>query len=363
MSELFDVEDHIYIQLANLLRLQIENDTLQGKIPGIRQLAQQYSVNFKTANKAVSLLVQEGYLYRLRGKGTYVTDGSVAKDAHVVVSFIVTDIVNPYFAHLAQSLQKMAPEYNMTMIVSTTHGSIDTLTHILESYQKSPSQLAIVQGGVTRNKAHFEIIASQAIPVIGMHTRITAIDDVWSDMRAGAQLITNHLIEQHNSQVGYLSGSDEPIRQTGRFQGYRDALLGKGFQVAPQFIAETEPTYRGGHQAVLAMINDGNLPPVLLFYNQIMAMGGMSALLSRGLKVPHDVAIASIDDSIEPSQMLVPTTTIDFSVEEAARQALQLGRRRLTAPGVEPMHVRIPPRLIVRKSSQVKSGDAGGSEG
>jgi DNA-binding GntR family transcriptional regulator len=69
MNDLFDADDYIYIQLANLLRSQIENGYLQGKIPGIRHLAQQYSVNFKTANKAVSLLVQEGHLYRLRGKG------------------------------------------------------------------------------------------------------------------------------------------------------------------------------------------------------------------------------------------------------------------------------------------------------
>jgi DNA-binding LacI/PurR family transcriptional regulator len=264
---------------------------------------------------------------------------------------MVTDIVNPYFAHVAQSLQEMATEYNMTIVINTTHGSLDALYKILESYKERPPQLLIVQGGITRNEMHFEIIARQGLPMIGVHTRIKTIDDVWSDMRAGAQLITNHLVDEHGGQVGYISGSDEPIRQTGRFQGYRDALLSRGFQVDSRFLADTDPTYRGGHEAVLAMIDSGSVPSVLLFYNQIMAMGGMSALFGRGLKVPDDVAIASIDDSIDTSQMLMPTTTIDFSVSETAQQALQLARRRLNTPGATPMHVRIPPRLIVRQSS------------
>lgn len=354
MKDQFSSEEHIYTQLATLIRSQIEHGHLQGKIPGLRDLAQQYSVNVKTANKAVSLLVNEGYLFRLRGKGTFVADGTGTQDAHVLAGFIVTDIVNPYFAHLAQALQDIAAEHNMTIIVNTTHGSVNALRQILDAHQRQQAQLLIVQGGVVRNTEHFEIITSYGIPTIGMHTRIASIDDVWPDMRAGAQLVTDHLIEQCGSKVGYISGSDEPVEQTGRYQGYRDALVSKGFNVDSRFVAETDPTYRGGYTIVSKMADQGDFPQALLFYNQIMAMGGVSALISQGLKVPDDVAIASIDDSIDTSQMLVPTTTIDFSAEQAARQALQLCRRRLSSPGVKPIHSRIAPTLLIRESSTKK---------
>jgi DNA-binding LacI/PurR family transcriptional regulator len=92
------------------------------------------------------------------------------------------------------------------------------------------------------------------------------------------------------------------------------------------------------------------LPEALLDDNQLIALGGVSALLSGGLAVPAARAMSSIDDSIDTSQLLVPTT-VDFSAEEAARQALQLGRRRLIWPGSAPIHARIAPSLIVRMSS------------
>lgn len=354
MSDQFSSDDHIYIQLATLLRSQIEHGHLQGKIPGVRDLAQQYSVNVKTANKAVSLLVSEGHLFRLRGKGTFVAEGDADQDAHVRVGFIVTDIVNPYFAHLAQALQDIASEHNITVVVNTTHGSLDMLQHILDTHQKRQTRLLIVQGGVVRNNQHFDLISSYGIPIVGMHTRKADVDDVWPDMRAGAQLATDHLIELRGERVGYISGSDEPVLQTGRFQGYRDAIVSKGYKVDTNLIVETDPTYRGGHTAVLNMLDGGHIPSAILFYNQFMAMGGVSALLSRGLDVPQDVAICSIDDSIDVSQMLIPTTTIDFSATEAAQQALQLCRRRLTTPGATPLHTRIAPSLIVRESSTVE---------
>lgn len=351
MNDQFSSEDHIYIQLANLLRSQIEHGYVSGKISGIRDLAQQYSVNVKTANKAVSLLVKEGHLFRLRGKGTFVAEGTSAEDTHARVGFIVTDIVNPYFAHLAQALQDIASQHNMTVLINTTHGSVEALRQILNSHQTHNSQLLIVQGGVARNKEHFEIISNSGIPVIGLHTRIPAIDDVWSDMRAGSQLATSHLIEQRGALVGYISGSDEPVEKTGRFHGYRDALVSKGYNVDMRFVAETDPTYRGGHNTVLKMIDSGYFPEALLFYNQIMAMGGMSAIINRGLEIPKDVAICSIDNSIDISQMLIPTSTVDFSAIEAAQQALQLCRRRLISPGTTSIHARIAPSLILRDSS------------
>lgn len=354
MNDQFSSEDHIYIQLANLLRSQIEHGYVSGKISGIRDLAQQYSVNVKTANKAVSLLVKEGHLFRLRGKGTFVAEGTSAEDTHARVGFIVTDIVNPYFAHLAQALQDIASQHNMTVLINTTHGSVEALQQILNSHQTHNSQLLIVQGGVARNKEHFEIISNSGIPVIGLHTRIPAIDDVWSDMRAGSQLATNHLIEQRGALVGYVSGSDEPVEKTGRFHGYRDALVSKGYNVDMRFVAETDPTYRGGHNTVLEMIDSGYFPEALLFYNQIMAMGGMSAIINRGLEIPKDFAICSIDNSIDISQMLIPTSTVDFSAIEAAQQALQLCRRRLISPGTTPIHARIAPSLILRDSSHTE---------
>ncbi len=351
MQNIFTSEDYVYNQLADLLRSQILRGDLEGKIPGIRELAQQYSVNFKTANKAVSLLVDEKLLYRLKGRGTFVAETTASREKHAIIGFVITDIINPYFAHLAQAIQEMAHEQNISVFVDTNHSSTDRLKQILNTYRRRNVQLVIVHGGVVRHASALDALMDSSFPIVGIHTHLQTIDDVWPDVRSGAQLATEHLITGCGINIGLVSGSDDPVRETGRFEGFRDAIHSTGNTVDFRFVVETEPTYRGGHQAVLDMLDQNGLPKALLFYNQIMAMGGVSALLSRGIQVPGDVAIASIDDSINEAQMLVPTTTVALPFDKTASHTLDLARRRMTNPAAAPMSIRVMPRLIVRESS------------
>lgn len=65
----------LYYQLKERLEESIESGHwLPGdKIPSENQLMDQYNVSRNTAKKAIEELVQEGALYRIQGKGTFVT--------------------------------------------------------------------------------------------------------------------------------------------------------------------------------------------------------------------------------------------------------------------------------------------------
>lgn len=363
MSNRYNSDDYVYSQLADLLRAQIAHGNLDGKIPGIRELAQQYSVNFKTANKAVSVLVDEGLLHRLQGRGTFVTEQtSAGVHAESSLGFVITDITNPYFAQLAQSVQKVAYEHKISIFVNTNHSSTDRLKQILETYQQQKIQLVIVHGGVVRHSSARDALFSCGMPLVGIHTHLTSIDDVWPDVRAGAQLVTEHLIEKYGTNVGLVSGSGDPVRETGRFRGFRDALLRYGSTVDLNYVVETEPTFRGGYQAVVALLQQNGLPKALLFYNQIMAMGGVSALIAHGVQVPQDIAVASIDDGINAEQMLVPTTTVALPFEETARHALYLAQRRLSNPVAPVIDIRVMPRLVVHETPSIEIPTSFGNE-
>lgn len=56
------------------------------KIPSERVLIQNYDVSRITVRKALDELVNEGYLYRVHGKGTYVKGGGVKQDLFSITS-------------------------------------------------------------------------------------------------------------------------------------------------------------------------------------------------------------------------------------------------------------------------------------
>ena len=78
-----------YYQLANIIRQQIENGTFQAytAIPSERQIEEQYSLSRPTIRQAIDILERQGYLYRVHGKGTFVSPPKLQKGILELTSF------------------------------------------------------------------------------------------------------------------------------------------------------------------------------------------------------------------------------------------------------------------------------------
>ena len=78
MDFIFDDDRPIYIQLVELLRIQIVSGELkQGeRIPSVRELALTARVNPNTMQKALSELENEGLIYTERTNGKFVTNNN-----------------------------------------------------------------------------------------------------------------------------------------------------------------------------------------------------------------------------------------------------------------------------------------------
>jgi GntR family transcriptional regulator len=62
----------LYVQLADILRGQIERRELTGRVPSIKTLAQQHGVAMGTAERALVLLRDEGTVKVVIGRGAFV---------------------------------------------------------------------------------------------------------------------------------------------------------------------------------------------------------------------------------------------------------------------------------------------------
>ncbi|MBP3037904.1 GntR family transcriptional regulator [Bacillaceae bacterium Marseille-Q3522] len=71
----------IYYQLEEEIKEQIENGTLQegDTIPSEREYAERYQISRMTVRQALTNLVNDGYLFREKGRGTFVRQQKVAQ--------------------------------------------------------------------------------------------------------------------------------------------------------------------------------------------------------------------------------------------------------------------------------------------
>ncbi|MFE8701594.1 phosphonate metabolism transcriptional regulator PhnF [Cytobacillus sp. FJAT-54145] len=79
----------IYHQLEEYIRGQIENGTypFDTTIPSERELAERFEISRMTVRQAINNLVNDGYLYREKGRGTFVNRRKVEQKLQAVTSF------------------------------------------------------------------------------------------------------------------------------------------------------------------------------------------------------------------------------------------------------------------------------------
>jgi len=62
----------LYVQLAELLRAQIEGGTITKRLPSVKTLSQEHGVSHITAERALTRLKNDGLIVPVIGKGYYV---------------------------------------------------------------------------------------------------------------------------------------------------------------------------------------------------------------------------------------------------------------------------------------------------
>jgi DNA-binding GntR family transcriptional regulator len=62
----------LYMQLAALLRAQIEDGTITTRLPSVKTLSQEHGVSHITAERALTTLRDDGLITAVIGKGYYV---------------------------------------------------------------------------------------------------------------------------------------------------------------------------------------------------------------------------------------------------------------------------------------------------
>ncbi len=109
-----------YKDVAGQLLRRIESGELTGALPGVKQLAVEYEINFMTADKAIRFLEQQQVVSRIPRKGTY-----VRKQKNIALC--VHD-PNPFFTEIAfytpfmGAIQKYLGERNYFMISENLYG-------------------------------------------------------------------------------------------------------------------------------------------------------------------------------------------------------------------------------------------------
>lgn len=168
------------------------------------------------------------------------------------------------------------------------------------------------------------------------------------DQYYGSRIITEHLIALGHRRICEISGPCNWFGALARHEGWQAAL--KAADLEPIASVEGDWTSESGYAAALALLDNQQFT-ALVVGNDQMALGAISALHNRGVRIPEDVSVVGFDDIAESAYFLPPLTTIRQDFSELGRQGLAYLVDLIQGQPNRTDQLVIKPELIIRKST------------
>lgn len=167
------------------------------------------------------------------------------------------------------------------------------------------------------------------------------------DQYRGARSAVRHLAELGHTRIHHLAGPSTAPDALERVRGWRDELIAQRLEIPD--LLEGDWTAASGYD-LGQRLEVG--PGVAAFAsNDQMAIGLLSSLRDRGIRVPEDTSVVGFDDVPEAPYMFPPLTTVrqDF----AALGALMMQKVLIAVeePDSATEDTPLSTKLIVRKST------------
>lgn len=321
-----------YRQLADKIRQDIlGGDFKPGQqIPIEDELMNLFAMSRNTVRQAVKLLVDDGYLIKIRGNGTFVAEslpqlkngeGSGRRRIGVVLNHVNTYI----FPSLLMGISDYLFEKDYALVIRDTHNHIAKEERILSELLETNLEGLIIEparSGLPHVNHDLYRRIEESIPCVLVHAKLPdfSFPTVAVDDAGGSELLVDHLISKGHTRIAALCKSDE---QTGvnRFFGYAAGLRKHGLALDEGrvlwFADEDVPVLfsEANMSRVFSAID--NCTAVMCF-NDDMA-GRFYAFLDKNRRsVPGDLSIVGFDDSMQGG-VFPPVTTIRHPKDELGR--------------------------------------------
>ena len=233
------------------------------------------------------------------------------------VAVVVPDLANPVFQGMLRGLSSAAAREGYHVLVADSFENLDEERVLAVGARRRCD--GIVLCAPRMSEPELTALLPEVAPVVLINRDPTPAQasTVSADHRAGMQQLLDHLYGLGHRRIVYLTG-----RAAAQSNRVRLAAIGEFVQAHPDVTVhelQGGVGFEDGHAAAEAVMASGGT--AVLAFNDLVAMGLLSALSEHGVRVPEDISITGFDDIPFARYTTPPLTTASVPIEELGRQA------------------------------------------
>ena len=332
------------------------------KLPSENELSEQFGLSRQTVRQSIGELVQEGWLSREQGKGTFVSRLSGERrtaGGNRTVGMITTYISDYIFPSIVRGVEAGLKEQGYRLLLSSTDNRKDRERESLEMMlSQGVCGLIVEPTRSAEGNPNFDAYMAMqyhGIPLLMINERYPDLDCpvVKQDDEAGGRVATEHLLSLGHRRIAGFFKTDD-LQGVNRMKGFVKAHRERGILVDPELVVryETEQREELPRAALRELLNRTDRPTAIVCYNDQLAVALLDVVREADLRVPEDLSIIGYDDSFLATATEIKLTSVNHPKEELGEKAAQLlismleSGARQEEPGWE-----FAPQVVPRQST------------
>jgi len=306
-------------------------------------------VGDETRARTLAVMRQLGYAPRPRGQ-VEETRYTLAVISERLLQPIERDV---FYAEILQGIQAEAQRQGHRVLLHLLEGGETGVDTMIAGMRGEIDGLILANGGDMTDEAIMRLVISQAPAVlVDNYVVDQPLHCVVADNVTAGYLATRHLLRLGHRRIGLLAGPHKYRSLVDRQEGYVAALMERETPIDRALIVA--PTHHAGGQKgyhqMLRLLDAPAPPTAVVAISDKTAFGAMEALKERGVRIPEDMALVSIDDVAESAHTTPPLTTVGVPRVEMGAEAVRRLLALLRDEGTGPTKTTLYTRLIVRQS-------------
>lgn len=282
---------------------------------------------------------------------------SLVKSRTKTIGVIVPDLAYHFFASVIKGIEEEAFARGYSLLLTQTSELYERELINVQNLSRGQVEGFVVSlSQETVDLDHLKRLQRKGIPLVFFDRDAEELDvsKVMVDNVGAAYEATKHLIDNGCQRIAFLAGPQSVTVSNQRLEGYENALKNHGMLIEDALIVHGEYALSKAVEITHHLLNLENRPDGLIVVSDRLAVGAISALKSRNIKIPEEVAVVSFNDEpictvITPTLSSVAQPTLDIGRNATA---LLIDQIEDTAGTFKPEIQILKTQLIVRESSQ-----------
>ncbi len=358
----------LYRQIADAVREKIESGEypVNYQLPPETAFSETLGVNHLTLRRALKQLEQEGYIYKIRGSGSYVAEktisekimpGSVSRTIGISFPEVMED--SELYVFYRSAVKYLYAHDYKTLRVSYISPS-DELRHIRHNLDLFTGIIFHPSSNPYLYKKNIETVISTGVPVVLAGAEAPELtnlcDCVYCDQVKAVDKVISHICGKGFSDIyffDYHEHFDSP-----RFSGYKQAIKKKGLDENLILLDNNfaHNVRQDAYDSAMKFFRRRKSPAAIMALNDSIAAGINRAIKELKLKAPDEVLLFGFgnDDSnpLRKKDEDSDFPTVDIGREKMGEAAAKLIIDRINNKKRKKRKVLVPSEIIFNSAEK-----------